>query len=231
MNRSRVLGRRATTLAGGNERWSRLRITSGLTTGVSHVSDAIATPEESGDETLPRSKTELMERLDAAWSALQEIVGSATEDDLSAPGDDEGWSVKDHLAHLAIWERSAMAVLRGEPRHEAMGVDRATYEADDVDRINAAVQETFRDRSLADVRAFADETHRAMVDTLKPLTYDDLLRPYAHYQPGAPDITDPTLGWVVGNTYEHYDEHRGWIEAVLAAVRGDARSFPTDASG
>ena len=195
------------------------------------MSESNQTPEESGDETFPRSKAEVMSRIDAAWTALQQIVESATDDDLTAPGDDEGWSVKDHLAHLAVWERSLIALLTGEARHTAMGVDRATYEGEDVDRINAVIHATHRDRTLADVRVFADQTHRALLDVLEPLSYDDLMRPYAHYQPDAPELTDPVGYWVAGNTYEHYDEHGGWIDAVLTTVRGTARSSPAGSSG
>ena len=49
---------------------------------------------------------------------------------------------------------------------------------------------------------------------LVSLSDEDLHRPYSYYQPGSPQTAE-VIGWIVGNSYEHYDEHRPWIEAIL----------------
>ncbi len=38
--------------------------------------------------------------------------------------------------------------------------------------------------------------------------------PYSHYLPDEPgkDSGAPIIGWVIGNTNEHFDLHREWIE-------------------
>jgi hypothetical protein len=50
---------------------------------------------------LPRDKGELIERIEAGRAALGEAIAGLSEAQLVAPLDGEGWSVKDHLAHLA----------------------------------------------------------------------------------------------------------------------------------
>jgi hypothetical protein len=44
----------------------------------------------------------------------------------------------------------------------------------------------------------------------------DLEKPYSHYQPGDPDEKRPVVGWVAGNTYEHYAEHTNWIRTTFS---------------
>ncbi|MEZ4610368.1 MAG: hypothetical protein R2838_09020 [Caldilineaceae bacterium] len=41
----------------------------------------------------------------------------------------EGWSVKDHVAHLDVWLRRMVALLRHEGRVAAMGVGAADFES------------------------------------------------------------------------------------------------------
>ena len=57
-----------------------------------------------------------------------------------------------------------------------------------------------------------------MLDALAPLSDEDLQRPYSDFDPAATQGADrPIIGWIVGDTYDHYDEHRGWIEELLRA--------------
>ena len=53
--------------------------------------------------------------------------------------------------------------------------------------------------------------------SLHALTDADLLKTYSHYQPDEPgeDSGSPIVGWITGNTYYHYDEHRVLIEALV----------------
>ncbi|MEX1252866.1 MAG: ClbS/DfsB family four-helix bundle protein [Dehalococcoidia bacterium] len=159
---------------------------------------------------LPQDKTALIERIEAARAALDETISRLTDAQLVAPGPYEGWSVKDHLAHLAAWERGIAALLRRRPRYEAMGVDERTYLTAGTDGINAAVHEHGKDLSLADVLA---EFRQTQQDLLAALTDADLFKTYSHYQPNEPgkDSGAPIVKWIAGNTYEHYAEHVAWL--------------------
>ncbi|HET8629033.1 MAG TPA: hypothetical protein VFL91_16545, partial [Thermomicrobiales bacterium] len=44
----------------------------------------------------------------------------------------------------------------------------------------------------------------------------DLTRTYAQYLPDEPgeDTGTPIAEYIAGDTYEHFDEHRGWIAAL-----------------
>ena len=57
---------------------------------------------------------------------------------------------------------------------------------------------------------------RELVMLLNSMTQADLEMPYSHYQPDdLPYNGNPVGGWVHGNTWDHYNEHIGWLEAGL----------------
>ena len=124
-------------------------------------------------------------------------------DILSLARDSAGWSAKDHLMHVAAWGHAFLASLDGRPRHEALGIDKATDGEEDTDAINAAIFTRHRHRSPGDVLDALRASHEAMrarVATLRD---------------------SATLAQVPGNTFEHYAEHLGWIRELLSrAPRG-----------
>jgi uncharacterized damage-inducible protein DinB len=148
---------------------------------------------------------------------LDERVRALPEASLTIVGPD-GWSVKDHLAHLSTWEESLMALLEGRDRDAAVGFVGAEAESTghDVDAINAAIQRRAKDRSAADVLEAFHATHRRCVAAIEALSDEDLTRPYSYFQPNeGPYNTNPVISWIAGNTYEHYDEHAAWIGNLL----------------
>jgi hypothetical protein len=166
---------------------------------------------------MPRTKSDLMAHIDAGWDQLQAAIGQLTEAQLTGPRSEDGWTVKDHLAHIAAWEASAVAILTGQPRHVALGVDEATYAAG-FEAVNAAVQAANRDRPLPDVLAGLGAVHRDLLDALGRRTEDELfVQTYARYMPAAPGEPDefPVVNWIIGNTYEHYEEHVPWRLAIV----------------
>ena len=130
----------------------------------------------------------------------------------------DGWTVKDHVAHLADWEASAVALLCGESRAAAMGIDEETFAAG-FEAVNAAVHAKNLAMTPDEAIARLDAVHAELMATLQPLADEDLTRPYLSYQPNAEGqhVQTPVAAWVVGNTYGHYAEHEPWIEAILAA--------------
>src|SRR5437763_16940216 len=107
--------------------------------GRSVMEQASSQSAANSPEASPRDKAELLDRIGRSRPALETTIDSLSEAQLAAPGPGGGWSAKDHLAHLAAWERKALAELEGRPPHEVFGVDGASYEASDVDQLNEIV--------------------------------------------------------------------------------------------
>src|SRR5687768_10007018 len=84
---------------------------------------------------MPKNKAELLDQLSNGRKHLQELVDSLSDEQIMFQGAD-GWSVKDHLAHLAMWEVGMAALLRRQPRWEAMGLDRESVNLHDTHSMN-----------------------------------------------------------------------------------------------
>lgn len=168
------------------------------------------------DETTPQTKTELLTRIAESRTALEQALSRLSEDQLTTPAA-SGWTIKDHLAHLAAWEAGIAALLRHQPRWAAIGLDEATIAQHEMDDWNEIIYQQNRDRSLAEVQHYFEEGHRQLLVALDRLAEEELFKPYAYFEGGKAedDDTRPIIGWIIGNTYEHYDEHQGWIEAAL----------------
>ena len=76
-----------------------------------------------------------VESVEKGWRELSALVESLGAGGLERKGDGR-WAVKDHLAHIAAWELSLLALLDGDDRRKAMGVSEA---AADTDAINEEV--------------------------------------------------------------------------------------------
>lgn len=157
----------------------------------------------------PLTKEQLVERIEGGWAELDRL--QAGLDDAPNPGAaGGGWSLKDHLAHIAAWELSLVALLTGDDREAAVGVPAGAVETDS---INAIIHERLRGLTAAEVRALLRGTRAQLRDALAPLTDADLVRPYSHYQPHEEGENRPVIGWILGNTADHVAEH---VDAMRA---------------
>lgn len=159
-----------------------------------------------------------------ARQSLETVINAHSEHDLTELRDPQGWAVKDHLYHLAVWERGIRYLLQGKPRHEGMELTEQQFEDLNADGMNAIIFEMNRNRSLDDVLTTFHNEHRAMVEYLQSdqITWDDLQKPYADYALHQQEVDDnhPVLFWVFGNTAGHFDMHQEWIEDILRQAKG-----------
>jgi uncharacterized protein (TIGR03083 family) len=160
--------------------------------------------------TAPNSETA---RIQAAWNQLVELVNQVQDaDGLTQVGAD-GWTVKDHLAHVGAWEHSLLALIEGRDRPSAMGL---TEPAEELDVVNEAVRKLHESDTPEEALGYFRDSHARLTAELEQLSDADLQKPYSHYQPTDPEETRPAVGWVSGNTYEHYAEHIAWINQLLS---------------
>lgn len=168
-------------------------------------------------ESIP-SKTELLARIHDRRAELERLVARFSPGRLEIAGS-AGWSARDHLAHLTAWEKSLLALIHGEDRAEAVGLTHEEHDRMEIDEINQAIFERHRLAPLADILEDFHATHQRVLRTLEAMEDGDLLLPYSHYQPADLPYNDhPVVGWISGNTFDHYDEHIGWLTALLAEL-------------
>lgn len=161
----------------------------------------------------PTGHADLMNRIDTAWAQLQAGLASLTEAQLNTP-DAGGWSIKDNLAHLTAWERALLHIhLQNQPAAQVWGLDAATLKSQDA--INAAIQQRSSSRSAADILAESHIAHAQLRSALQDLSFDRILQPRYSDQPER----GPLLGWIIGDTYDHYEEHGAYIQKQLRQIQ------------
>jgi uncharacterized protein (TIGR03083 family) len=167
-----------------------------------------------------QTKADLLRHLTADRQALEEVISGRSDEELTRPGP-EGWSVKDHLAHIAAWERSGLALLSGESRPAAVGVSDELFAEGEDDAVNDEVRKRDADKSLAEVLSEFRRVRASTIAAVTDLSDEDLQRPYSYYQPTDPDNSQtPVIETLVGNSSEHDVEHTEWIKGILAANAG-----------
>jgi hypothetical protein len=164
------------------------------------------------------TKADLVHEIDDAWSTLTAALDGLTETQMTEVRDAAGWAVKDHLVHIAAWERSVVVFLQGKPRHTGLGIDVHLYRTDDEDAINAAIQRQRQDGTAAAAVAELRAVHAELLHLLAPLHDDDLYQASSTYQPADTDELDerPIIGMIYSNTANHFREHQAWIAQLVA---------------
>ncbi|HZS32788.1 MAG TPA: DinB family protein [Methylomirabilota bacterium] len=157
----------------------------------------------------PLTVDTVLARVDEAWATLERTVRELTPAELATIRDPAGWAVKDHLLHLAAWERVLVGRLDGRPDHETLGLEPGLVAGDDEDAINDAIFRRQRDAAPGDVLESVRATHAAMRARLAAL------RDGAGAPGGAARaIAPPAADWIEGNTWAHYLQHLGWIREL-----------------
>ena len=165
----------------------------------------------STDAWVPGSKAELMASIEREWKLLMDVVAKLDFTQMTTP-DAGGWSPKDNLAHLTEWMRSLMGYhIDRRPAHEVMNVSEEVTKGWDMEIINPVLFERNRNRPLQDVLAELKNIYAELVNKLESLTYEELLKPRHADDPEK----RPVLMWVLGDTTDHFAEHRATIEKML----------------
>jgi len=171
---------------------------------------------------IPGNKSELMSAIEREWNLLMDVVEKLEKANKMTTPDEGGWSPKDNLAHLAEW----MNVMMGHhvdkrPAHEVFGVSEEVANSegfaedaaniDGFNIINPILFERNKDRSTEDVLNGLKSVYATLIKKLDATPFEDLLKP-RH----ADDLEKrPLLLSVLGDTTEHFEEHRGTIEKML----------------
>ena len=165
-----------------------------------------------GDEQwVPGSKAELMSEIRREWQRLMEVVEKLDEQQMTTP-DEGGWSPKDNLAHLAEWMNSLMGYhIDKRPPEEVMGLTKEQTAGWDMEVINPVLFERNKNRSVEEVMDWLKQTYERLLAKLDATPFEELLKPR---HPDDPEKR-PLLLWVLGDTTEHFAEHRQSIEKRL----------------
>jgi hypothetical protein len=171
------------------------------------------------DSTPPSSKDALVQQMDEAWLRLNGFVETLTPAQLIEPTDAAGWSVRDHLDHLQVWEQGMIAVFQGQSRAQGMGIPDDVYATGDFDAINEVIRQSSVQKSMPEVRQNLIATHQQLRDMVVATPEEELQRPYRWFLPDNTDGDDDRsmLHKVAGNSSQHMDEHLPWMLGIVGS--------------
>ena len=163
------------------------------------------------EQWIPGNKRDLMSAIKREWKLLMDVAEKLTDEQMTKP-DAGGWSPKDNLAHLSEW----MNVLMGyhidhRPAHEVLGVSEDVTKDWDMEVINPVLLERNRNRSRQDVMEELNQVYEKLTAKLESMSFEDMLKLRHADDPEK----RPLLLWILGDTSEHFAEHRETIEKTL----------------
>ena len=110
-----------------------------------------------------------------AWNALVAYVDGLTAEQWTGPRDAAGWSVKDHVSHVTLWDRAIIAALRHQvPMQEILGISESAWSAGSFDPMNEEIRHLAVGESVAQVRADRDATWTDLVALTGELSEEQL---------------------------------------------------------
>jgi hypothetical protein len=157
---------------------------------------------------------ELLSAMNVARGELEAFIAGTPPEQLVTLRKD-GWTIKDHLFHLATWDLYLIAVLDRQPRLPAVGIDadpRGSF-----DEVNALFFKRGQGLPLNQVLGAFRGNRARIIEQVRKLSDSDLERPVADFQPHDPTPPQgPLRIWILEITADHDRQHNAWMRDVLA---------------
>ncbi|MBI5822798.1 MAG: ClbS/DfsB family four-helix bundle protein [Chloroflexi bacterium] len=159
------------------------------------------------EQWMPGNKKELISAIEREWKLLLEAAEKLTDQQMTTP-DSGGWSPKDNLAHLTEWLNILMGYhMDKRPVHEVIGVLEEVTKDWSVEAINPVLFERNKNRPRGEVLDGLKQAYGSLIAKLESTSFEDLLKPRHADDPEK----RPLLLWVIGDTADHFLEHRETI--------------------
>lgn len=159
------------------------------------------------------NRDQLLARIRRSWEEMNAYLGTLNMVEMTELTDAGGWTAKDHVANLVVWELGVVAMLDGKPRFIEMGLPEH-WKNLHYEEMNAIMHRQHKDRPYTEIMAEFRQVHSRLIAAVEKLSDADLQRPYHELQPDS-DRDDPIIETIISCTYDHYTEHRPWIEAIV----------------
>ena len=141
---------------------------------------------------MAEDREDLLRRYRESRAKLLAAIESLTDEQMSEPSLD-GWAVKDHLAHIALWDD----IRADDVERISAGFESAWKMTDEQNDVhNATGYELRRSMSAAQARWELENSRRKLLDAITAAT---------------PAALDPTRYGGADLRSDHEDEHAGWI--------------------
>lgn len=159
------------------------------------------------------TKAEVIAALQEELGLWEELLKGRTEQQITTRDLPGGWSLKDVIAHLRMWQQRTMARLEaaakgGEPILPSWPADLNPSDEADLEALNTWMYESNRDRPWAEIYAEWRAGFVKVLELAEQIPEQDLLQSGRYAW-----LPDHALIDVLQGTYEHHrEEHREGLE-------------------
>ncbi len=140
----------------------------------------------------------------AAWEDFHASYAGLSDQQMQEPAVCGDWSVRDVLAHVAVWDGECLDVL---PSIAAGRDEQTDDEREGIDAFNARKTEELRGMPLGDVRELLDDSHRQLLDYVHGLAPESITA----------ENEEAFRERLASDTWNHYPEHAAAIRAFREA--------------
>jgi hypothetical protein len=159
-------------------------------------------------------KAELLDRLQAEHSRLEVTLSRLTPEQMAAPDLPDSWSVKDTLAHLAIWNRRGTTWLAAAARGEMPQIPAPGATWADMDRMNAESYRENLGKPLEEALTKYRDSYRQLVKQLQALTGEVWEREYQLHDDPQPTPVSRIAEWRLRHLVAHGGPVHGLAESL-----------------
>jgi hypothetical protein len=152
-------------------------------------------------------KREIIHTLNETRKDFLETIEGIPEESMLEAGVVDGWSIKDLLAHIALWESELVKLLW----ETSMGASPTTahFKRLSVDKLNERWYQENKDRPLERIMADFEGVRKQTLRRVEAFTDEDLTEPGRF-----PWLKDaPLWKWIANDSFEHESEHLVQIKA------------------
>lgn len=172
-----------------------------------------------------RTKQDLIADTRDAANALARYVDLLPDEVWLEPADAAGWTIRDHVAHVAWWDISDVARMRdGIAQPETLGISEATW-SKGIDAINERIRAKTDNASPDEVRALWRQSQDdlfALLESYPEKQYQAPAREVGFEDEGETRLID-VLPDLLGS---HYRQHLGYITAIASQRLVDLDAVP-----
>jgi hypothetical protein len=160
-------------------------------------------------------KEHILAALREQFNNWEELLGSLSEEQITAPHFDFDWSIKDVIAHLWAWQQISIArmesgVLDREPEFPKWIANLGEEWEDNADRVNALTFETNHEKPWSEVHQNWRDGFLRFLELGEPIPEKDLLDGSRY-----PWLKGYSLALILVASYDHHQEHLEKLQSWL----------------
>jgi hypothetical protein len=154
-----------------------------------------------------QDKTALLSEMHAGYDAFVRLLALISDEQMTTPGVNGKWSIKDNIAHLTVWQQNIIEALQAIRQNTSVSLPSPETTEDE---LNEQYYQQHKDQPLDSVLAEFHETSKRFIEEVQATDEEDLRKRISWLN------RRPVWGFIPGNQYEHFQEHAHIIRVWLA---------------